>query len=59
MITSRALWWQIQMVASPVQCVVKALTLLVMPKLMLRQDILTPEDSSAMNAASFQKLEIP
>ena len=47
------------MVASPVQCVVKALTLLVMPKLTLRQDILTLEDFSAMNAASFQKLEIP
>ena len=47
------------MVASPVQCVARALTLLVMPKLMSRQDILTLEDSSAMNAASFQKLEIP
>ena len=47
------------MVASPVQCVARALTLLVMLKLMLRQDILTPEDFSAMNAASFQKLEIP
>ena len=47
------------MVASPVQCVARALTLLVMQKLTLRQDILTLEDFSAMNAASFQKLEIP
>ena len=59
MITSRALWFLNQVVASPVQCVARALTLLVMPKLMLRQDILTLEDFSAMNAASFQKLEIP
>ena len=49
MITSRALWLLSQVVASPVQCVARALILRVMQRLMWRPDILIQEDFCAMN----------
>ena len=51
MITSRALWLLNQVVASPVQCVARALILPVMQRLMWRPDTLIQEDFCAMDVA--------
>ena len=49
MITSRALWLLNQVVASPVQCVARALILRAMQRLMWRPDTSIQEDFCAMN----------